>query len=415
MEHLSDGLQKIATYTGARHITMQWGSSIYGRWRTQTEWAFCEPSNTSTRPLIVQLGPSAAGRLPDARIYYAHDIGPQTAKVSRSLRAHTLNVLYTEESSEYSLWMHDPKHMRRFDMLMSFDPRPLPGHIFANFGFGTLYRAMQSPSPIVHPSRRMRNADGLIVWIAQNCGARSRRLEYLKRLAFAGVHVHSLGRCWRTHRFVSNTLNDTGAGVLTAFNGLPQLGRAAESQWRMLGKRYKFWFVAENWLCDGYITEKLWVAFAFGAVPVLFGTKSHAEYAPAEDALIEARRFASPSALASHLLAVDADDAMYMRYHAWRTRPLKELNQRFVALLRRFEWGGGSRKGSLSAHARDELRYVVDEETWRRETAPEWACHIALEVQRKKRLRATDVEKGGALRALGPCPDVSGSGLMGPR
>ena len=37
--------------------------------------------------------------------------------------------------------------------------------------------------------------------------------------------------------------------------------------------RYKFTIVAENGVCDDYITEKLWRTLTVGSVPIIIGSK----------------------------------------------------------------------------------------------------------------------------------------------
>ena len=51
----------------------------------------------------------------------------------------------------------------------------------------------------------------------------------------------------------------------------------------------------------------------------------------------QARDFESPAALANHLLAVDLDPEAYGQYHAWRKRPLRELNPRLAHRLLFFQ------------------------------------------------------------------------------
>ena len=36
--------------------------------------------------------------------------------------------------------------------------------------------------------------------------------------------------------------------------------------------QYKFTIVAENAICDDYMTEKLWRAFTVGSVPIIIGS-----------------------------------------------------------------------------------------------------------------------------------------------
>ena len=63
-------------------------------------------------------------------------------------------------------------------------------------------------------------------------------------------------------------------------------------------------------------------------------TLVHLSHVALNSRMIEqARDFESPAALANHLLAVDLDPEAYAQYHAWRKRPLRELNPRLAHRL----------------------------------------------------------------------------------
>jgi hypothetical protein len=55
-----------------------------------------------------------------------------------------------------------------------------------------------------------------------------------------------------------------------------------------------------------------------GAIPVYLGAPNIAEFAPGPRALVDARAFPSPEALAAHLLALRADPAALTDMLAWR-------------------------------------------------------------------------------------------------
>ena len=158
----------------------------------------------------------------------------------------------------------------------------------------------------------------------------------------------------------------------------------------------KFWFSAENFLCDGYVTEKWWLPYAFGSVPVLYGTDVHVEYAPAADSFIDVRKFSTAAALGKFLLQLDVDDAAYMRYHAWRKRDPSKLNPKFVQLQQRFQYGVNS------AHEPHAL--VHDGE------GDNWICHVAAEVLRQQQQEASGIGRL-KLPAFPPCKDATGASI----
>ncbi|MBE7504003.1 MAG: hypothetical protein HS113_27700 [Verrucomicrobiales bacterium] len=77
--------------------------------------------------------------------------------------------------------------------------------------------------------------------------------------------------------------------------------------------RYKFHLAFENAAVRGYTTEKITDAFAARTVPIYWGDETvTAQFNP--DAFIHRRDFDSDEACIEHILAVDADDARYLRY-----------------------------------------------------------------------------------------------------
>jgi hypothetical protein len=181
-----------------------------------------------------------------------------------------------------------------------------------------------------------------------------------------------------------------------------------------MGSKYKFWFAAENYLCDNYMTEKFWIPLAYGSVPIVYGSpKTHSSVAPAPDSFIDVRDFDSVAALAAHLLRLDDDDDAYMRLHAWRQRPLSQLNPRFVALLNhsapnRFKFvpkepaAGAAADAGTGAHGQPI--------PMRSTPAEKWLCHAAAEILRRRAVG----DRGGPgppLASQAPCTDPAGAGL----
>ena len=141
--------------------------------------------------------------------------------------------------------------------------------------------------------------------------------------------------------------------------------------------------------------------FAYGSVPVLYGSATHIEYAPATDAFINARSFSSAAALGKFLLYLDGNDTAYMRFHAWRKRDLSDLNPKFVQLVRRHQFGRDSRHDQYALVPPASLPPEGDDIDVRR-----W-CNLASEL-----LRQVDLEAGGKKRLqlapLSSCNDPKG-------
>jgi hypothetical protein len=94
-----------------------------------------------------------------------------------------------------------------------------------------------------------------------------------------------------------------------------------------ISSRYRFVMAFENARDVDYVTEKFFEPLMYGAVPVYFGAPNIEDFAPGDHCYIDASQFASAKELADFLTSMTDDD--YMRYHEWRTRPLRES---FVAM-----------------------------------------------------------------------------------
>jgi hypothetical protein len=85
-------------------------------------------------------------------------------------------------------------------------------------------------------------------------------------------------------------------------------------------RRYKFVFAFENAIQPDYVTEKFYIPLMAGAVPVYLGAPNIKHFAPDPHSYIDVNDFASPEALAHHLLHLHANPKEYARLHAWRER-----------------------------------------------------------------------------------------------
>jgi hypothetical protein len=72
-----------------------------------------------------------------------------------------------------------------------------------------------------------------------------------------------------------------------------------------------------------YVTEKFFDPLLVGSVPVYLGAPNIADFAPGENCYIDASRFDSARALASHLKAIAADEPAYAGYLRWKSEPLR--------------------------------------------------------------------------------------------
>ncbi|XP_030773077.1 alpha-(1,3)-fucosyltransferase 4 [Rhinopithecus roxellana] len=157
--------------------------------------------------------------------------------------------------------------------------------------------------PRSHPSDQpsglaplLSRKQGLVAWVVSHWDERQARVRYYHQLS-QHVAVDVFGR--------------GGPG-----QPVPEIGLLHTVA------RYKFYLAFENSQHLDYITEKLWRnALLAGAVPVVLGPdRANYERFMPRSAFIHVDDFPSASSLASYLLFLDRNPAVYRRYFHWRRR-----------------------------------------------------------------------------------------------
>lgn len=168
-------------------------------------------------------------------------------------------------------------------------------------------------------AEKKQNSKKMSAWIS-NCGIeRTGRLNMVKDLDAAGVHVASYGRCF--HNSDESHQQD---------QTLLELGISPrESSMYVDSSKYMFFFAAENSNCPYYHTEKVFHALLAGSIPVYLGNpKTIDGYVP-KGSIVKAEDFKSTADLAKHLLAVASDETLYNSYFDWWKQNLTESNPAF--------------------------------------------------------------------------------------
>lgn len=158
-------------------------------------------------------------------------------------------------------------------------------------------------------------------------------MELMKHIA-----VDSIGACLK-----NRDIEGFSSGTGFANNGFSSLLSVI--------RRYKFYLAFENSLTKDYVTERVFMALAAGAVPVYLGASNIMKFMPAQSAIICADDYESPQKLAEYLHFLDQDDAAYQAHLAWKTKGyskqfrqlvdvsnIEPLARMFVKLAHRCNW-----------------------------------------------------------------------------
>lgn len=139
------------------------------------------------------------------------------------------------------------------------------------------------------------------VFLARNCGSRSKREQLVKDLMGSNLTVDSLSGCLNNKKLPKNDLKNKTAVM----------------------RQYLLYLAFENQRTPDYITEKLWGALNSGVLPVYFGAPNIKDHVP-PNSVILVDDFASRADLAEHLVKVVNDKELYESYHEWRKHPLSK-------------------------------------------------------------------------------------------
>jgi hypothetical protein len=156
-----------------------------------------------------------------------------------------------------------------------------------------------------------------VLFASSNCNSLSGREAWVAEF-MRHVPVDSVGRC------LNNRDGDAGGPAGVPPHMLMREDSAnfndALAAKHALAAAYKFVLAVENTVAPDYVTEKFYDPLEAGAVPIYLGAPNIDDFAPGAGAFIDARG-RTPADVAAEVAAADADDALYARYHAWRSDP----------------------------------------------------------------------------------------------
>jgi Glycosyltransferase family 10 (fucosyltransferase) C-term/Fucosyltransferase, N-terminal len=206
-------------------------------------------------------------------------------------------VLFTAESNANTPALHNQRLMDRMDLVVS--TNRLRSHITVRYCPEPQLFAHLCSAPL--PTK---DATAPLVWFASNCDQSPeawRRTAYVREL-MKHIQVDSYGKCLRNRQ-----LGEEEAAI---YDRVAQVVAVA--------RHYKFYLAFENSVEAGYVSEKVITGLRAHAVPIYLGAPDIEEHLPYPDMVVRADRFASPAALASHILMLNANQTAYNHYLRYR-------------------------------------------------------------------------------------------------
>ncbi|KAK4878320.1 hypothetical protein RN001_010826 [Aquatica leii] len=131
------------------------------------------------------------------------------------------------------------------------------------------------------------------------------------------VHYRTLARyCQKTtNKELANVDVYGKCGSMTCDR--PAYGSTVDKCYDNLEKNYKFYFAAENSICQDYVTEKMYNILKRNVVPVVYNGGDYAITAP-PNSVINTQNFENVSQLANYLIFLDANPNEYLKYFEWK-------------------------------------------------------------------------------------------------
>jgi hypothetical protein len=159
-----------------------------------------------------------------------------------------------------------------------------------------------------------KSQEHVAVWFARNCdGTASTRQSMVQELS-KHMRVHSFGGC-----LASADVGSDGPPACSRYAA--GAGAKGDEDKPCVMYHSLFYLALENTAETDYVTEKLWDALAYGAVPVYWGAPNVRELLPGANAAVLASDFASIAELAAYLARAAADPVLYEAHRAWKKAP----------------------------------------------------------------------------------------------
>ncbi|XP_075735028.1 alpha-(1,3)-fucosyltransferase 10 isoform X2 [Rhipicephalus microplus] len=206
---------------------------------------------------------------------------------------------------------------------------------------------------------RARTSQSLIAYVQSDCNTPIERDSFVSEL-MKYVSIDSFGKCIHNKDLPKELVNAMDAMDNKAF-------------WRLLAN-YKFHLAIENYVCEDYITEKLWRPLIVGSVPIYFGSPSVVDWLPnyANSAILVAN-YSGPEKLAEAIKQIDGNDMMYESFLSHKLHG-RVTNKALLSAMKNRRWGVNDPQRPSFV---EEFECLICSRIWKRLKNPGTASFIA--------------------------------------
>lgn len=177
--------------------------------------------------------------------------------------------------------------------------------------------------PLVDKNRLRNLGLAPILYLQSDCDVPSDRDSFVKLLQNF-IPVDSYGTCLQNKK-MANRLRFKG-----------NMAPMEDHHFFQFAARYKFTLAMENYVCDDYITEKLWRPLRLGSIPIVFGAPNVKDYLPSNKSALVIEDFRDVEDLADYIHLLDTRDDLYKQYLTFKEE--SSQNNHLKQILESRDW-----------------------------------------------------------------------------
>ncbi|XP_060583296.1 alpha-(1,3)-fucosyltransferase 10-like [Ruditapes philippinarum] len=177
--------------------------------------------------------------------------------------------------------------------------------------------------PLVDKNRLRNLGLAPILYLQSDCDVPTDRDSFVKLLQ-KYIPVDSYGTCLQNKKMARRLRFQDNMAPLD------------DHEFFRFAARYKFTLAMENYVCEDYITEKLWRPLRIGSIPIVFGAPNVREYLPTNKSAIMVDDFEDVEDLVKYIRLLDTNDKLYKQYISFKDESIEK--NKLKQILQSRDW-----------------------------------------------------------------------------